>query len=698
MALVINHNLMAMNSARNLSDHYGALSTSTQRLSSGLRINSAADDAAGLAVRELMRSDISTMNQGIRNANDAISMIQTADGALQVVDEKLIRMKELAEQAATGTYTEDQRAIINSEFQAMALEVQRISNATDFNGIPLLNGNLSGISNTSSLSSSGSLIVHFGTSNNSAEDYYSVSIDDSRLPSLFSNANLVGSVLPDSIPMYEPEGSSKQVNTFTTGDQEYPSLTSIEGGNFLSVWQSQNQGGAGWSIHGQIMDTNGNKVGSEFQVNTYNISDQTQPKTTTLGNGNLLVTWASNGQDGSGLGVYGQVLQKDGSKIGSEFRLNSTTPNDQQTSIQYVGNPLVALDDNRFAAVWSSDLQGGAGSNTIFRIFDNEGNPLTNESIVSDYPNGSNIIPSITKLTNGNTIVTYSGGGGGGPDPSSYGIYSQEYDTSGAKVGNNILVNDYTTNVQNWSSVQSLSDGKYVVAWSSFDQESPGSWGTYAKIYNQDGTVYKSEFKVNDATINDQHMPVIADLKNGAFIVSYNSGGFDGKIGWAMGAQIFGYNGTKLGNEFMVNSELAGNQSNPAITALDDGSFAIAYNNDAGEDPSGIGISVRIYQPFLDIRTQTRAQEHLEKISSALIKKDKIRANLGATQNRLENTVSNIQIQAENLQAAESQISDTDVADEMTNFVKEQILSQAAVAMLSQANSLPKMALQLIEG
>ena len=84
MALVINHNLMAMNSARNLSDHYGALSTSTQRLSSGLRINSAADDAAGLAVRELMRSDVSTLNQGIRNANDAISMIQTADGALQV--------------------------------------------------------------------------------------------------------------------------------------------------------------------------------------------------------------------------------------------------------------------------------------------------------------------------------------------------------------------------------------------------------------------------------------------------------------------------------------------------------------------------------------------------------------------------------------------------------------------------------------
>jgi len=88
MSLVINHNLMAMNAARNLDQAYGKLSTSTRRLSSGLRIGTAADDAAGLAIRELMRADISTLNQGVRNANDAISMIQTADGALQVIDEK----------------------------------------------------------------------------------------------------------------------------------------------------------------------------------------------------------------------------------------------------------------------------------------------------------------------------------------------------------------------------------------------------------------------------------------------------------------------------------------------------------------------------------------------------------------------------------------------------------------------------------
>ena len=178
--MVINHNLMAANAARNLSNSYGALATSTRRLSSGLRITTAADDAAGLAIRELMRSDISTLNQGVRNANDAISMIQTADGALQVIDEKLIRMKELAEQAATGTYTSDQRLIIDSEYQAMASEITRIASATDFNGIYLLNGNLSSsVHNGSSLTPQGKLKVHFGTGNASSEDYYYIQIGTS---------------------------------------------------------------------------------------------------------------------------------------------------------------------------------------------------------------------------------------------------------------------------------------------------------------------------------------------------------------------------------------------------------------------------------------------------------------------------------------------------------------------------------------
>ncbi|MHC1700178.1 MAG: flagellin [Humidesulfovibrio sp.] len=177
MSLVINHNLMAMNATRNLQTSYGALATSTRRLSSGLRVGTAADDAAGLAIRELMRADIKSMNQGIRNANDAISMIQVTDGALQIIDEKLIRLKELAMQASTGTYSSDQRLMIDSEYQAMCSEITRIANATDFNGIHMLNGHLSSnVHNGNGIDSIGALKIHFGTGNDSAEDYYYVNM------------------------------------------------------------------------------------------------------------------------------------------------------------------------------------------------------------------------------------------------------------------------------------------------------------------------------------------------------------------------------------------------------------------------------------------------------------------------------------------------------------------------------------------
>jgi len=213
MSLVINHNMEAMNTASNLGKTYGKLSNSISKLSTGLRINSAADDAAGLAIRESMRADITSLNQGVRNANDAISMIQTAEGAMSVIDEKLIRMKELATQASTGTYTNDQRMIIHSEFSAMASEIDRIATATDFNGIKLLDGNTSIAGSDGAWSSNntwtatqgtwanssgweeaqgtasngditGGMKIHFGSGNNRAEDYYFVRIGDMRTDSL----------------------------------------------------------------------------------------------------------------------------------------------------------------------------------------------------------------------------------------------------------------------------------------------------------------------------------------------------------------------------------------------------------------------------------------------------------------------------------------------------------------------------------
>jgi flagellin len=159
--LAIKNNLMAANAARYLGESYDNLATSVERLSSGLRINTASDDAAGMAVRELMRADIAVLQQGARNAQDGVSMLQTMEGALGVIDTLLVRMQQLAEQAATGSYSSAQRVIMNSEFGEMSDEINRIATSTDFNGIKMLN-------------SSAAVSIHFG----GASDSISVSGSD----------------------------------------------------------------------------------------------------------------------------------------------------------------------------------------------------------------------------------------------------------------------------------------------------------------------------------------------------------------------------------------------------------------------------------------------------------------------------------------------------------------------------------------
>jgi flagellin len=143
MALTINTNVPSLNAQRNLSSTQLSLSKSMERLSSGLRINRAGDDAAGLAISQNMQANIRSMNQAVRNANDGISMVQTAEGALNETSNILLRMRELGTQAANGTLTQPQRDNIQVEFKNLQDEIDRISKVTNFNGTNLLDGSLS---------------------------------------------------------------------------------------------------------------------------------------------------------------------------------------------------------------------------------------------------------------------------------------------------------------------------------------------------------------------------------------------------------------------------------------------------------------------------------------------------------------------------------------------------------------------------
>jgi flagellin len=180
MAQTINTNLVSLNAQRNLSTSQGALATSMQRLSSGLRVNSAKDDAAGLAIAERMNAQTRGMNVAMRNANDAISLSQTAEGALGKVGDLFQRMRELAVQAANGTNDLSDRESLNEEFQQLAQEATRSLEGTQFNGLSIL-------------SDSAANVFQIGANNNSTIDQISVDGVDWMTNSAITN--VIGAVV-----------------------------------------------------------------------------------------------------------------------------------------------------------------------------------------------------------------------------------------------------------------------------------------------------------------------------------------------------------------------------------------------------------------------------------------------------------------------------------------------------------------------
>ena len=499
-SMYINHNGMATNVANTLTSHYSNLSTSTERLSSGMRINSSADDAAGLAISELMRADIAALNQGVRNANDAISLIQTADGALGVIDEKLIRMKELAEQAATGTYDSTQRLMIDSEYQQMASEITRIANATDFNGIKLLDGTLSGVHDGSEMTATGALKVHFGTSNDSAEDYYYIEIGECT------------------------------AQAFGLGS--------------ASTWDDAQE-----RIVANLRNEMEKNIEAAYKAGGYTEADKT-----------------------AALGMLDEIM----ADIDTE--LSNMTDN----------------ADNIFDLLgkWND---GGATD------FNDAGKAEATGSLDG----------IIAKLRT---------------DPDNNGL----------------------TDIEATANYNALSDREKEKLAYAFGMATLEKWATATAGAPEGST---TAFGTTAGT----------DLGN---LSTIGAGG-------------------------QINTNNKGGVAANVATMLNDARDKAI--RDTYHEMSG-----KINYAGQSIATQEDAQIALDAINTAIVEKDKIRAHLGATQNRLENTVTNLTIQSENLQNAESRIRDVDVATEMTNFVRNQVLTQSAVAMLSQANSMPQMAMQLI--
>ncbi|WP_170565742.1 calcium-binding protein [Ruegeria atlantica] len=269
------------------------------------------------------------------------------------------------------------------------------------------------------------------------------------------------------------QGTEFQVNTHTTNDQGDPSVTGLTGGGFVVTWDSFGQDGSGYGVYGQLYTADGTKQGSEFRVNKTAQDSQINPSVNALADGGFVVTWDSDGQDGSGFGVYGQRYAADGSKQGSEFQINTHTKNDQRFA------SVTALADGGFVVTWNSWGQDGSGFGVYGQLYTADGTKQGSEFRVNAYTLGLQWFSSVTALEDGGFVVTWQSHG---QDGSGDGIYGQRYASDGTKQGSEFLVNTTLTSNQFDPSVTGLADGDFVVSWQSWHQYGSG-WGVYGERF-----------------------------------------------------------------------------------------------------------------------------------------------------------------------------------------------------------------------
>lgn len=374
------------------------------------------------------------------------------------------------------------------------------------------------------------------------------------------------------------------INTTTVDSQEHPSVAALTNDGFVVTWYSQGQDGSGHGIYAQCYDANGVVRGGEFRINTYTIDNQDHPWITALNDGGFLVSWQSFGQDGDDMGIYAQRYDADGNTQGNEFRINTYTTTSQSKPSS------AALNDGGFVASWtSSDGQDGHNSGVYGQRYDANGDTQGVEFKVNTTTNSDQGVPSTATLNDGGFVVIWMSDGQDGSD---WGIYGQRYDASGVVQDAEFRVNTYTTSYQNDPSVAALTDGGFVVTWTSEGQDGSLT-GIYGQRYNALGIAQGEEFRVNSYTINHQLLPSVTALINGGFVVVWRSDAQDGD-GMGIYGQRYDSGGVAQDAEFRINTHTTSDQENPSVTALHDGGFVVTWES-WGQDGSLIGIYGKRY-------------------------------------------------------------------------------------------------------
>ncbi|MBI3448636.1 MAG: hypothetical protein HY049_06955 [Acidobacteria bacterium] len=372
--------------------------------------------------------------------------------------------------------------------------------------------------------------------------------------------------------------SEFKVNTYVVDDQSTPATAVDLFGNFVVVWQSYGQDGSGLGIFGQRFDASGAPVGGEFQVNTFTTGDQSLPVVAIGPTGNLFVVWNSKGQDGSLGGVFARRYDSNGVALAGEFQVNTYT-----TAGQY--GPSIASDGaGNFVVVWSSFGQDGSQFGVFGQRFDSSGAPQGGEFQVNATTTDYQRSPAVAADSSGNFVVAWESQG---QDGSGYGIFGRRFDSTGTPASAEIQINTFTTGDQAVPSIAMDPLGNFVVAWNSYAQDG-SDYGVFARRFDSSASPVAGEFQVNTFTTGRQLGTSVGMDTNGGMVVTWRSFDQDGSRFGVFG-RPFDAGGVATGPEFQANTFTPNRQTEQSVAMDPLGDFVVAWSS-GDQDGSGYGI------------------------------------------------------------------------------------------------------------
>lgn len=695
MGMIVQHNMSSMNANRNLGIVSGALSKSTEKLSSGYKINRAGDNAAGLAISEKMRGQIRGLNQSSSNAEDGISLVQTAEGALQESQNILQRMRELAVQASNDTNTDDDRTQIQNEIDQLTNEVDRIANTTEFNTKKLLDGSVTGavsgkdgkakVEGTFTNSNVSASITTSNNASTSSTDVIRIeATEDFKIGTSTKDPKLTDKEIDDLYTLI----NGKKTATNTADDAIAEALKDAK-------------------TAAKVLDTASVKASSAVEDNEEIINNAVD---TIMKDFDAVIKKAS----ATGEGILSDGVTSDDVKAALKDYLNALVTNGTEGSITTAGaitngtagagttvtDAASKLDSmfNTASADVSTAVIAAAGLSVQTKDSVGAANTaITSAAVANNTATGAVATDLLTKLKSivGEMAVTKLDSNGISKAVekqnnvvdalSNHDLAAAIYNYGAADANNTTVQgNAASTNSAKEQAAKALSDAK--AALDALNSDKPAI--TVTDLFGSSEN--KADFIIDDKVGEDGTLNVTMKNSDGTSTVITIQNADKIKAGDVL----------TLTFESKVESKQAATGSDALrlqVGANAGQEVALGINSMKAKDLNIVQTKEGAEGRALDVTSQSGASMAVNAYDLAIQKVSTERAKMGAVQNRLEHTISNLDTASENLQTAESRIRDTDMAEEMTQYSKNNILMQAGQSMLAQANQSTQGVLSLLQ-